>query len=315
MSFAAARDAQTTLLTMVKNALGSTTVIAAVSVVVGVVVLGLKYYAFLLTGSVALYSDALESIINVAASIGALLAVRVSAIPPDASHPYGHHKAEYFSVVIEGVLIVVAAVLIFHEAYLAFLAPRTIEEPAVGLLFNGGASLLNGIWCAVLISVGRKRRSPALVADGKHLLTDVLSSLGVLAGLILAIYTGIPVLDPILAGVVALNILWSGWQLVRESVGGLMDEAVPTETLDKIRGIISANAAGAIEAHDVRTRHAGRRTFVDFHLVVPGAMTVSDAHDICDRIEKALLAEVADTMVTIHVEPEDKAKLQGVVVL
>jgi cation diffusion facilitator family transporter len=298
-----------------KNYFGSTVGIASVSVAVGVVVLALKYYAYHLTGSVALYSDAIESIVNVAASVGALIAIRYSALPADANHPYGHHKAEYFSVVLEGALIILAAGLIIHEAYGAFLAPRTIEEPAVGLLFNGGASVLNGLWCAVLIVIGRKRRSPALVADGKHLLTDVMSSLGVLAGLILAIVTGIPILDPILAGLVALNILWSGWQLVRESVGGLMDEAVPTETLDKIRGIISANAVGAIEAHDVRTRHAGRRTFIDFHLVVPGTMTVSDAHDICDRIEKALLAEVVDTMVTIHVEPEDKAKLQGVVVL
>jgi cation diffusion facilitator family transporter len=298
-----------------KNYFGSTAGIASVSVLVGVVVLALKYYAFHLTGSVALYSDALESIVNVAASVGALLAIRYSALPADANHPYGHHKAEYFSVVAEGALIIVAAVLIFHEAYGAFLAPRTIEEPEAGLLFNGGASVLNGLWCAVLIAVGRKRRSPALVADGKHLLTDVLSSLGVLAGLILAIVTGIAVLDPILAGLVALNILWSGWKLVRESIGGLMDEAVPTEMLDKIRGIISANAVGAIEAHDVRTRHAGRRTFIDFHLVVPGTMTVADAHEICDRIEKALLAEVVDTLITIHVEPEDKAKLQGVVVL
>ena len=298
-----------------KNYFGSTAGIASVSVLVGVVVLALKYYAFHLTGSVALYSDALESIVNVAASAGALLAIRYSALPADANHPYGHHKAEYFSVVAEGALIIVAAVLIFHEAYGAFLAPRTIEEPEAGLLFNGGASVLNGLWCAVLIAVGRKRRSPALVADGKHLLTDVLSSLGVLAGLILAIVTGIAVLDPILAGFVALNILWSGWKLVRESIGGLMDEAVPTEMLDKIRGIISANAVGAIEAHDVRTRHAGRRTFIDFHLVVPGTMTVADAHEICDRIEKALLAEVGDTLITIHVEPEDKAKLQGVVVL
>jgi cation diffusion facilitator family transporter len=298
-----------------KNYFGSTAGIASVSVLVGVIVLALKYYAFHLTGSVALYSDALESIVNVAASVGALLAIRYSALPADANHPYGHHKAEYFSVVAEGALIIVAAVLIFHEAYGAFLAPRTIEEPAAGLLFNGGASVLNGLWCAVLIAVGRKRRSPALVADGKHLLTDVLSSLGVLAGLTLAIVTGIAVLDPLLAGLVALNILWSGWKLVRESIGGLMDEAVPSETLDKIRGIISANAVGAIEAHDVRTRHAGRRTFIDFHLVVPGTMTVSDAHEICDRIEKALLAEVVDTLITIHVEPEDKAKLQGVVVL
>jgi cation diffusion facilitator family transporter len=301
--------------TMLKNTFGSTAGIASLSVVVGVVVLALKYYAFYITGSVALYSDAIESIVNVVASLAVLIAIRFSAMPADANHPYGHHKAEYFSVVAEGAMIIVAAFLIFHEAYGAFLAPRSLDEPVLGLTINGAAGVLNGLWCAVLISVGRRRRSPALVADGKHLFTDVLSSFGVLAGLILAVATGIAVLDPILAMVVALNILWAGWRLVRESVGGLMDEAVDPNSLDRIREIISANAEGALEAHDVRTRNAGRRTFIDFHLVVPGTMTVADAHEICDRIEKALRAEVLDTLITIHVEPEVKAKLQGVVVL
>jgi cation diffusion facilitator family transporter len=300
---------------MLKNTLGSTAGIASLSVAVGVVVLALKYYAFYVTGSVALYSDAIESIVNVVASLAVLIAIRFSAMPADANHPYGHHKAEYFSVVAEGAMIIVAAFLIFHEAYGAFLAPRSFDEPVLGLTINGAAGVINGLWCAVLISVGRRRRSPALVADGKHLFTDVLSSFGVLAGLILAVATGIAILDPILAMVVALNILWAGWRLVRESVGGLMDEAVDPNSLDKIREIISANAEGALEAHDVRTRNAGRRTFIDFHLVVPGTMTVSDAHEICDRIEKALRAEVLDTLITIHVEPEVKAKLQGVVVL
>jgi cation diffusion facilitator family transporter len=300
---------------MLKNTLGSTAGIASLSVAVGVVVLALKYYAFYVTGSVALYSDAIESIVNVVASLAVLIAIRFSAMPADANHPYGHHKAEYFSVVAEGAMIIVAAFLIFHEAYGAFLAPRSFDEPVLGLTINGAAGVINGLWCAVLISVGRRRRSPALVADGKHLFTDVLSSFGVLAGLVLAVATGIAILDPILAMVVALNILWAGWRLVRESVGGLMDEAVDPNSLDKIREIISANAEGALEAHDVRTRNAGRRTFIDFHLVVPGTMTVSDAHEICDRIEKALRAEVLDTLITIHVEPEVKAKLQGVVVL
>lgn len=297
------------------SSIKSTAGIASLSVVVGVVVLALKYYAFHVTGSVALYSDALESIVNVAAAVGALVAIRYSAIPADANHPYGHHKAEYFSVVIEGALIIVAAFLIFHEAYGAFRTPRSLEAPVLGLTINGAAGVLNAAWCAVLINVGRRRRSPALVADGKHLFTDVLSSFGVLAGLILSVWTGIAILDPILAVVVGLNILWAGWRLVRESVGGLMDEAVAPDTLDKIREIISGNADGALEAHDVRTRHAGRRTFIDFHLVVPGTMTVADAHEICDRIEKALRVEVVDTLITIHVEPEEKAKHQGVVVL
>lgn len=293
----------------------TTVTIALASVGVGIVVLALKFAAWWVTGSVALYSDALESIVNVAASSAALIAIRVSARPADANHPYGHHKAEYFSVVLEGVLIIVAAFSILREAYLAFLAPQMFDAPVAGLVINGIAGAINGVWCWYLIREGNRRRSPALVADGKHLLTDVLTSAGVLVGLVLAVVTGIPVLDPLLAAIVALNILWSGWRLIRESLGGLMDEAVPAETLDRIRQVISENATGAIEAHDVRTRNAGRMTFVDFHLVVPGAMSVTDAHAICDTIERALKAEVPDTLITIHVEPEEKAKHHGVLVL
>jgi len=300
---------------MLTKSLPSTTAIASLSIGVGVVVLSLKYFAYHLTGSVALLSDALESIVNVAASAGALLAIHYASAPADANHPYGHSKAEYFSVVIDGVLIIIAALVIFHEAIQTFSAPRALEAPVEGLVVNGTATLLNGLWCMLLITVGRRRKSPALVADGRHLLTDVMSSFGVLTGLLLSIATDIPIIDPILASLVALNILWSGWQLVRVSVGGLMDEAVPKETLDTIREIISSNADGAIEAHDVRTRHAGRRTFIDFHLVVSGDMTVARSHEICDRIERALRDEVDDALINIHVEPEEKAKHQGVVVV
>lgn len=300
---------------MLTKSLPSNTAIASLSIAVGVVVLSLKYFAYYLTGSVALLSDALESIVNVAASTGALIAIHYASVPADANHPYGHSKAEYFSVVIDGVLIIIAALVIFHEAIQTFSAPRALEAPVEGLVVNGTATLLNGLWCMFLITVGRRRKSPALVADGRHLLTDVMSSFGVLAGLLLSIATNIPIIDPILASLVALNILWSGWQLVRVSVGGLMDEAVPKETLDTIREIISSNADGAIEAHDVRTRHAGRRTFIDFHLVVSGDMTVARSHEICDRIERALRDEVDDALINIHVEPEEKAKHQGVVVV
>lgn len=292
----------------------STLRIAIGSVIVGLTVLAIKFVAWYITGSVALFSDALESIINVATSTAALIAVSWSARPADANHPYGHYKAEYFSAVIEGVLIVVAAFSIFREAYFAFLAPRLIEEP-LGLAFSAGASVINAGWAALLVRQGRARRSPALVADGQHLFTDVLSSVGVVIGLGLSILTGWAILDPILAAGVAFVILWSGWHLVRESVGGLMDEAVPGDLLDKIRAVISSNAAGALEAHDLRTRHAGRMTFIDFHLVVPGSMSVTDAHAICDEIEKALKVEVPGALVTIHVEPEEKAKHHGVVVL
>jgi len=289
--------------------------IAIGSVFAGLVVLGLKLAAYILTGSIALYSDALESIVNVATAIAALLALRYSAKPADANHPYGHYKAEYFSVVLEGGLIVVASLTILREAYLGIVAPGSLGAPVLGLLINGAGAVLNGAWGVFLVRVGRRRRSLVLVADGKHLLTDVATSAGVIVGLALAVVTGIGILDPLLAGLVALNILWSGWALIRESVGGLMDESVSDELLQRIRKVISDSAAGALEAHDLRTRRAGRATFIDFHLVVPGSMAVSAAHAICDTIERALRTEVADALITIHVEPEEKAKHHGVVVL
>lgn len=288
---------------------------AAFSIVVGVVVLGLKYLAYRLTGSVALYSDALESIINVAASIAALIALRISLHPADANHPYGHSKAEYFSAVIEGVLIVLAALAILREAYIAFQAPKSLEAPGVGIMVSVGASLLNGLWAMHLIRSARRWRSPALLADGKHLVTDVISSIGVLIGLGLAWLTGIAAIDPAVAALVAMNILWSGWGLVRDSVNGLMDEAAPPEIVNTVRSVITEHAGGALEAHDLRTRIAGSTTFVEFHLIVSGNLSVSDAHVICDRLEDAIRDAVSGAVVTIHVEPDGKAKHRGVLVL
>jgi len=289
--------------------------LAAGSIAVAFAVLVLKGAAWWLTGSVALYSDALESLVNVATAVAALAAVRLSAIPADANHPYGHYKAEYFSVVLEGVLIAIAAASIAGEAWTGFLHPRPLNQPAAGIVVNLLATVLNGSWSFVLVRQGRKVRSPALVADGIHLSADVITSVGVLVGLILAVATGWLALDPLIAALVALVILWQGWRLIRSSVGGLMDEAVDDDALNRIRGAIAANAGGAIEAHDLRTRRAGRMTFIEFHLVVPGAMPVSLSHEICDRIERALRGEVADALITIHVEPEEKAKHTGVVVM
>ena len=288
--------------------------LAVASIAVGLAVLGLKYVAYRLTGSIALYSDALESIINLVTAVAALIAIRTSAKPADSSHPYGHHKAEYLSAVLTGGLIVVASLVILREAYFGLLNPKQVDAPWEGLIVNGLATAINGAWCWVLIRQGRKHRSPALVADGRHLLTDVATSGGVLVGVLLVAVTGWALLDPALAAFVAVNILWSGWQMLKESVGGLMDAAVPPDTLERIRALISSNVGSAIEAHDLRTRHAGRRTFVDFHLVVPAGMSVSQAHDICDRIEQALKAELDDALITIHVEPDDKAKHSGIVV-
>ncbi|MFV0279604.1 MAG: cation diffusion facilitator family transporter [Rhodoblastus sp.] len=291
------------------------TKIAIGSVVVAFAVLALKTLAWWMTGSVALLSDAMESTVNVVTAIAAFIAVQIAARPADSNHPYGHHKAEFFSAVLEGVMIIVAAVLILHEAYKAFMEPRMLEAPMQGLLVNGAATVLNGFWAWTLISQGRRNRSPALTADGHHVLTDVWSSLGVAIGVFLAVKTGWPILDPALAAIVALHILYSGWKVMTSSLSGLMDEALPEDTMQKIRETIAAEATGALEAHDLRTRHAGSATFIDFHLVAPGEMTVREAHDICDRIEAALKAKIGEALITIHVEPEHKAKHRGVLVV
>lgn len=283
--------------------------LAAWSIVIALAVLALKALAWWITGSVALYSDALESIVNVIASGAALYAIRLSHKPADQDHPFGHHKAEYFSAVLEGVLIVVAALLILVAAWRALQVPVTLDQPWTGLAVNGFASAINAIWALVLIRNGRSARSPALVADGHHIMTDVFTSVGVIAGLIGAVVTGWTILDPALAVVVAVNILWQGWKVIGSSVGGLMDMAVDKDEHMRIRDLISTNCKGALEVHDLKTRIAGRATFIEFHLIVDGDMTVRESHVICDRIEDALKAEIPSVRVTIHVEPEDEAKL------
>ena len=289
--------------------------LAICSIFVGFVVLGVKALAYWMTGSVALLSDALESTVNVATAFAALIAIQVAAKPADANHPYGHNKAEFFSAVLEGVMIIVAALLILREAYRGFMEPVGLDAPIEGLLVNLGATVINGVWAWVLISRGRKRQSPALVADGKHLVTDVLTSVGVAVGVLLAVATGWWILDPALAVLVAVNILWSGSKIIKESLSGLMDEAVSEKTLSSIREIIAAEADGAMEAHDLRTRHAGSVIFIDFHLIVPGETTVFRAHEICDRIENGLRDALADARITIHVEPEHKSKQSGIIFL
>lgn len=211
------------------------------SIIVGAYVLALKTFAWWLTGSVALLSDALESTVNVATAIAALMAIRVAARPADATHPYGHHKAEFFSAVLEGVMIIVAPLLILREAYSGFMNPVALDLPVTGLLVNGAATAINAVWAWILVSRGRAVKSPALGVDGKHLFTDVITSGGVALGVLLAILTGWWLLDPLMAAV-AVNILWSGLKVVKESLSGLMDEAVSAETLADVRKVIPDDA-------------------------------------------------------------------------
>ena len=279
------------------------------SIPVAIVVFALKYFAYYVTGSVALYSDALESIVNVIAAIAAYVAILISMKPADNDHPFGHTKAEYFSAILEGAMIFVAAIMILHESWPLLTSTHLPEQPGYGLAINLIASVINAIWALVLIKQGRISHSPALKADGMHLMTDVFTSFGVLAGLLAAILSGWAILDPVLAIIVALNILWQGWKVINNSVQGLMDVGVELEETMRIRDIISSHAAGAIEAHDLRTRVAGQVTFIEFHLVVPSKMTVGDAHDICNRIEDALKQEIENARIVIHIEPEEEAKL------
>ncbi len=289
--------------------------ITIASIGIAVAVLALKAFAWWLTGSVALYSDALESVVNVAAAAVAYVAVRLADKPPDHNHPYGHHKAEYISAVFEGVLIVLASAAVLRAAWSAYLMPQIIRAPIEGLAVNAIAGIINAAWGILLIRYGRQFSSPALIGDGRHLLADVASSVGVLGGLIIAIVSGYSRLDAILAAIVGVYILWSGWRLVRDSLGGLMDEATSPKISAHIQQLITDSAEGAIEVHDLRTRRAGRATFVEFHLVVSGSMPVSDAHAICDRIEAALSSQIDGVITTIHVEPDHKAKEHGALVL
>lgn len=291
------------------------TAIALASIVVALAVMGLKFLAWAWTGSVALYSDALESLVNVTTGVAALAAIRISTRPADRNHQFGHHKAEYFSAVVEGALIIVAALLIMREAYHAIQEPRALNEATSGLAVSGLATVVNGAWSWYLITMGRRLRSPALVADGWHLFSDVATSVGVLIGLILAALTGWTILDPLIAGAVAIHILWIGWDLMQGSASSLMDKAVAADVAKRIQDVIGRNADGALQVHDIRTRVAGAATFIEFHLVVPSEMTVKEAHDICDRLEEALESTIAGAEVMIHVEPAGEAKQKGALVL
>ncbi|MBB3566904.1 CDF family cation efflux transporter EmfA [Rhizobium sp. BK491] len=274
-------------------------------------VMGLKMLAWWLTGSVALLSDGLESLVNVVAAFIAFFVIRYAQKPADHDHPFGHHKAEYLSAVTEGVMIVVAALMIVQEAVGHLGNPQPMQAPVLGLAINFVAGVINGVWALTLIRAGRTHRSPALTADGQHIMSDVYTSIGVLIGLLLALGTGQPIFDPVLAILVAINILYQGWKVISTSIDGLMDKAVLPEEEETIKNAIAGNAEGSLGVHDLKTRRAGAVTFVDFHMVVPAAMPVREAHRICDRLEDAIRAIHAGAEITIHVEPEGE-KAHGI---
>ena len=276
---------------------------ALLSVVAAVVTIGLKTAAYIITGSIGLLSDALESLANLVAALVALYALWVAARPPDEEHTYGHTKAEYFSSGFEGLLIVAAAVGIVVAAVRRLIEPLPIQDPALGLLINALASVVNLAVARVLLRVGKRHESITLEADAQHLMADVWTSLGVIAGVTAAVATGWHRLDPIVAIAVALNVLRSGSRLLRRSVYGLLDTSLPEETLDKIKAILDAHSGAGVRYHALRTRQAGARRFISFHILVPGNWTVQRGHDLLERIEERIREVVPNSVVDTHLEP------------
>ncbi|MGW6035456.1 cation diffusion facilitator family transporter [Gordonia terrae] len=276
---------------------------AVLSIATAIVVIGLKLIAWRITGSVGLLSDALESVVNLVAAVGAFVALRVAAKPADRSHNFGHTKAEYFSAVFEGVMIVVAAVVIIVTAADRLFHPQELEEVGVGLAISIGATAVNAVVGWVLIRAGRRHRSLTLEADGKHLMTDVWTTIGVVVGVFLVAATGWLPLDPLIAIAVAINILVVGGRLVWRSGAGLMDAALPDDERATIDRVLAAHRADRIDFHDIRTREAGHERFVQMHMLVPGDWSVQRAHDLAERVEDELRSAVDGLNVTMHVEP------------
>ena len=274
-----------------------------IAILGGVAVLGVKLLGYFLTNSVGVLSDALESTINVAAAALAAWAISVSMQPPDDSHPYGHDKAEYLSSILEGILIGIAAMLIIVAARDRLMHPQEIHLTWPGLLVNVAASGINLALGRYLVAVGQQTHSMALEADGKHVLADVVTSVGVLGGVILAVMTKLTWLDPAIAILVALNVLRTGVELVQRSIRVLMDAAIPETDLQAIHAVLETYRSRYLEVHDLRTRASGARRFVDFHLILPSSTTVQTSHDLCDEIEQAIQAQIPNASVTIHVEP------------
>jgi cation diffusion facilitator family transporter len=281
---------------------------AWLSIAAAIVTIGLKAVAYWLTGSVGLLSDALESFVNLAAACVALVALGIAARPPDEEHAYGHDKAEYFSGGLEGALILVAAVSIAVTAIPRLINPQPLEELGLGMLLSLSASLVNLGVALVLLRAGRRYDSIALEADAQHLLTDVWTSAAVLAGLGLVAQTGWLWLDPVLALLVAGRILWTGFGLVRRSILGLMDTALPADERAAVQAILARYGQEGIRFHALRTRQAAARRFVSVHVLVPGEWTVQRGHDLLERLEEEVRAALANVVVFTHLEPlEDPA--------
>lgn len=284
------------------------------SIAAAIVTILLKFYAYSVTGSMGFLSDALESFVNLFAAIFALMMLYISQKPADKEHEFGHSKAEYFSSAAEGALILIAAFTIIWSAVPRLIDPRPIENINTGLLFSLLASLVNLAVGMTLVRNGRKRRSLLLEADGKHLMADVWTSAGVIVAIVIVKFTGWLIVDPIIAILVALHIIYTGYRLISRSASGLMDASIPGEDLEKITNYLDSLNDQKIEYHSLLTRVAGRRKFIAMHILVPGKWTVKEAHDYADEIEETIV-NMFDEPVTVHthLEPvEDPASMKDI---
>ena len=276
---------------------------AWLSIAAAIVTILLKGAAWWMTGSVGLLSDAIESFVNLAAAMMALWILTVAAIPADDRHAHGHSKAEYFSSAFEGLLIVFAALSIIWAAVDRLFDPQPLESVGIGLAVSVAASIVNLLVARTLLKVGREQHSIVLEADAHHLMTDVWTSGGVLVGVALVWLSGWLWLDPVIAICVALNIVWTGWQLMHRSAEGLMDVSLPPEQVAAIETVLAGYREQGLDFHALRTRQAGSRAFVSVHVLVPGHWTVKDAHDWAERIERDIRKAVPRVNVLTHLEP------------
>ncbi len=278
---------------------------AWLSVAAAMLTMGLKVVAYFLTDSVGLLSDALESMVNLAGGLMAVAMLTVAARPADEDHPYGHSKAEYFSSIVEGSLILVAAASIAVAAVRRLMTPQPLEQIGLGLAVSVGAAGVNLVVALILLRAGKRHNSITLEANAHHLLTDVWTSAGVLIGVGAVALTGWTRLDPIVAILVALNIVWTGVRIIKNSVLGLMDTAIPAEEQQKILRILESHLEDGAQYHALRTRQSGSQQFVSFHFLVPGTWTVTRGHQLLERIEADLCAALSDATVFSHLESLD----------
>jgi cation diffusion facilitator family transporter len=278
---------------------------AWLSIAAAVVTIALKTGAYLLTGSVGLLSDAAESVVNLVAAVIALVALTIAARPADDNHHYGHGKAEYFSAGIEGLMIFVAAALIIVSAVQRLLHPQPLESLGIGLAITLFATAINGAVGWLLIKVGKQHRSATLVADGKHLMTDVWTSVGVVVGVGMVAITGWLPLDSLVAIAVAVNILWMGWRLVASSTTSLLDAALSPTDVAIVTAVLDKHRSADVAFHGLQTRESGRQRFVSVHVLVPGAWTVQHAHDVVEAVEDDIRAALDQVNVSTHLEPRE----------